>query len=198
MKSIAIKTNNIVLPFITGEHSMIKFNLDTFVGLSGVFLSVAKQMIKGINHNGGTAFFTIHGKKLKAGETLRRGSPHTDGNYEPVSMNFGVGGGNGWKVGENGPAIDTKLHERQYLSTNGGIVIASNFESCLGWTGEFIGEPSVGGDCRHIKLNTSFMLQKNKIYYGNNHFIHESLPLSSGFHRVFARITMPENHIFQG
>ena len=40
----------------------------------------------------------------------------------------------------------------------------------------------------------SFKLKPNKIYYGNKHFIDESLPVSDDVHRVFARITMPEAH----
>lgn len=177
---------------------MIPFDVDNLDGLTDEFKSIAKKMLSGIKTISGTAFLTIHGKSLKKGGTLRRGAPHTDGNYEPVTMSFGSGGGNGWKVGENGPAIDSELHKRQYNSANGGIIITSNFESCLGWNGTFDGLPGVGGDCRNIKLNSPFMLKKNNIYYGNNHFIHESLPVNDSVHRVMARITLPENHIYQG
>lgn len=195
MISKSLELNSIELPFINGEHSMIPFDLSTLKGLTGNFKLVAEQMLKKVKHNGGTAFFTIHGKLLKSGGTLRRGAPHTDGNYEPLNMSFG-GGGGGWKIGENGPSIDTSEHERQYLSDKGGVILATNYASCMGWNGEFKGSPNVGGDCRHIKLNTPFMLNKNTVYYGNNHFIHESLPVDQDVHRVFARITMPESHEF--
>ena len=191
MNSIAIKTNTISLPLIIGEHSMIPFDLNTFVGIPFEFLSVARNMMKNITHKGGTAFFTIHGKILKANQTLRRGAPHTDGNYEPINMSFG---GGGWKIGENGPSINTNLHHRQYNVNNGGIVIASNHPACLGWVGEFEGLPGVGGDCRHVDLDQGFMLQPDSVYYGNNHFIHESLPVDIDVHRVFSRVTMPESH----
>jgi len=197
MISTAIITGSIDLPLVNAEISMIPFNLDTLNGLTDEFKSIVKKMIVGIKHSGGTAFFTIHGKKLKKGGTLRRGSPHTDGNYEPINMSFGSGGGNGWKVGENGPSIDSDLHDRQYNSERGGIIIVSNFSACLGWNGEYEGMPKVGGDCRHIELDDPFMLKANEVYYGNNHFIHESLPMSKDVHRVFARITMPENHVYQ-
>jgi len=104
----------------------------------------------------------------------------------------------GWKVGENGPGINTELHKRQYLKETGGIILASNYESCLGWNGHYDGTPNTGGDCSHIQLDQPFMLEKNAIYYGNNHFIHESLPVVDNVHRVFARITMPEDHQFRG
>lgn len=104
------------------------------------------------------------------------------------------GGGNGWKVGENGAAINTDEHNRQYVNPKGGIILATNYASCLGWQGEYKGLPKVGGDCRHIKLDTPHLLKANKVYYGNNHFIHESLPVGRDIHRVFARITLPENH----
>ena len=153
-------------------------------------------MLSNIKHNGGIAFFTLHGKKLNKNETLRRGGPHTDGSFDINTMSWG--GGGGWKIGENGPSIESPQHERLYNSETGGIILASNFESCLGWVGKFEGLPGVGGDCRKIELNKPTMLKKDLVYYGNNHFIHESLPVSENVHRVFARITMPENHKYNG
>lgn len=196
MISTVIETSTIELPMITGEYSMIPFDLNTLNGLPAEFIGAAADMLKGIIHAGGTAFFTIHGKQLKKGGTLRRGAPHTDGNYEPVNMSFG--GGGGFKIGESGPRLGSDIHIRQYDSEKGGIILASNFSACLGWTGEFEGLPKVGGDCRHIELNEPFNLQADKVYYGNNHFIHESLPMDEDVHRVFARITMPESHEYTG
>ena len=152
-------------------------------------------MIKHIKVKSGTAYLTVHGKWLKSGGTLRRGLPHIDGNYEPHLMSFG---GGGWKVGENGPAINTNMHKRQYLSDKGGIIICTNFASAVGWSGEYKGLPNVGGDCSHISLDEPELLREGNIYYGNNHFIHESLPVDRDIHRVFARVTLPENHIYEG
>ncbi len=193
MISLVENTGAVELPLIIGEYPMIPFDLNSLVGLPLEFTNVAKQMLKGVIHRGGTAYLTMHGKVLKPSQTLRRGAPHTDGNYEPVNMDFG---GGGWKVGENGPPIDSETHHRQYNSEGGGLILASNHPSCLGWEGTFEGLPSVGGDCRHIKLGKPFKLQANKVYHGSNHFIHESLPVDVHVHRVFARITMPENHAF--
>jgi len=184
---------SINLPMIVGEFPMIPFDLSTFDGLPKQFLDTAKNMVKGISHNGGVAYFTIHGKRLKKGQTLRRGGAHIDGNYEPHVMSFG---GGGWKVGQDGRPQGHPIHERQFSKATGGIILASNYRACNGWVGEFNGVPEKGGDCTHFDLGESFSLNPNQVYYGCNHFIHESLPMSEDMHRVFARITMPEDHIF--
>lgn len=194
MKSIAVESGQMVLPPIIGEFSMIPFDLNTLNGLSAQFKEIAASLLSGISHSGGQAYLTIHGKVLKKGQTLRRGGPHTDGSYDKRILDWGVGGGGGWKVGENGPAVTTPEHGRLYNAETGGIILCSNYESCLGWIGEFDGLPGVGGDCSKIELNKPFMLRRNTVYYGNNHFIHESLPVNDDVHRVFARITMPQNH----
>ena len=185
MKSTFRETNTIELPFTNKEISMVPFDLDSLTGLPCEFHKTVLTMLDGVKAVG-TAFFTIHGKTLKAGKTLRRPAPHTDGNYEPVNMSFG--GGGGWKIGENGPSINTDEHEL------GGIILATNYASCLGWNGEYEGLPSVGGDCRAIKLDVPHLLKANTVYYGNNHFIHESIPVGRDVHRVFARITLPQTH----
>ena len=168
MKSIAIATNKIELPMVDGEFSMVPFNLITLDGLQDDFKAVAKQLLANIKHVGGIAFLTVHGKTLKKNETLRRGGAHTGGSYDPKILRWG--GGGGWKIGKNGPPITSADHKRLYNSETGGIILASNFESCLGWIGEFEGLPGVGGDCSAIQLNEPFMLKRNIVYYGNNHF----------------------------
>lgn len=193
MKSLAVNTGIIEIPLIEGEFSMIKFDLDTLEGLPEKFLDIAKDMLKGITNKGGIAYFTIHGKKLKKGETLRRGGAHIDGNYEPHVMSFG---GGGWKVGQEGRDPGHPTHERQFTKETGGIVLASNYNACNGWIGDYDNKPEKGGDCTHFNLGVPFELKPNHVYYGNNHFIHESLPMKSNIHRVFARITMPEDHVY--
>lgn len=193
MKSLVRKTGAIDLPSITGEFAMIPFDCQTLAGLPIEFSAIARKMLEGVRAVG-TAYFTIHGKSLKAGQTLRRGGPHTDGNYEPHNMTFG---GGGWKVGQDGPKINTKLHQEQYNNERGGIILATNYTSAIGYVGEFDGLPNTGGDCSHIKLNEPFPLEAGFVWYGNNHFIHESLPVNDSVHRVMARITLPITHEYQ-
>jgi len=196
VKSKSKVIGSIDLPLIEGEFSMMPFDLKDLYGLEDKFKKIAEDLLFQAALSG-TAFLTVHGKVLNKFDTLRRGGPHTDGSYDQSVFDWGSGGGNGWKVGENGPSVNSKEHNRLYNSNTGGIVLASNFESCLGWNGEYNGLPNVGGDCSHIDLDKPFMLERNKIYYGNNHFIHESIPVSKNCHRVFARITLPEDHVYQ-
>lgn len=184
----------IEIPLIIGEYSMIPFNLKTLEGLNKEFKSLAIDLLKNLKTENEIGFFTIHGKVLKKGETLRRGGPHTDGSYDRNIFDWDNNSNGGWKVGENGPDINSNDHKRLYLNENGGIILASNYSACRGWIGNFEGIPDVGGDCSKLLLNIPFKLKSNTIYYGNNHFIHESLPMEDDIHRVFVRITLPETH----
>lgn len=194
MKSEVKSIGYLNLPLIEGEISMIPFNSRTLTGLTGELKDVAKKMLHKIPNLKGTAYFTIHGKKLKKGETLRRPGAHIDGNYEPHLMDFG--GGGGWKTGDDGRPVGHPIHERQFAKETGGIVLVSNYHACNGWVGDYQGIPEKGGDCTHFDLDEPFQLMENTIYYGNNHFIHESLPMADDVHRVFARVTLPEEHLY--
>ena len=191
MKSIAIETGYIALPNYIGEKQTLPFDLETLADLPLEFVNIVKTMLSGIKAKG-TGFFTIHGKQLKKGETLRRPRPHTDGSYDQRVFDWG----GGWKVDQSGPKLTSDEHRRLYIAATGGLILASNFEACLGYTGEIEGEPGVGGDCSHLSLPEPFMLKRNTVYYGNNHFVHESLPMSEDVHRVFVRINLPEDHVF--
>jgi hypothetical protein len=198
MKSIVKEMNQIVIPDADEEISMIPFDLDTFKGLSLKQCALAKEMLAGIKHEGGTAYFTSHGKKLKKDDTLRRGGPHIDGNYGVTQVPDHIVWKNngGWKVDQDGPAIDTKFHKDSYLSDKGGIILASNYSSCLGWVGEYKGVIKSGGDCSDIKLGKGFKLKAGTVYYGNSQFIHESVAVDKDVHRTVVRITMPEDHSY--
>lgn len=193
MQSKVAIIGSVSLPLIEGKHSMLPFDLQTLEGLPEQFKATAAAMLKGIKEVG-TAFFTIEGKQLKAGQTLRRPGAHIDGNYEPHRMSFGDDSNGGWKTGGEGSPVGHPTHTRQFCTVSGGIILASNFPASQGWVGEYEGVAERGGDCTHIELDTPFMLQPDVVYYGNAHFIHESLPMSADCHRVFARITLPETH----
>lgn len=194
MQSLVKQLDEVKIPYFDGEMSMIPFNLFDLKGVPEYFKGVVNNMTKHLIHRQGEAFLTVHGKTLKKNQTLRRGGAHTDGSYDKLVFDWG---GGGWKVGQVGPGTSTEDHKNLYLSNTGGIIITSNFESCLGWSGEFDGVPGRGGDCSHITLGEPFMLKRNKIYYGNNHFIHESIPVSEDCHRVMVRITLPKDHKYE-
>lgn len=194
IKSISKQWNKISIPNYNGKTGMIPFELSDLNTLPSEFRQTVREMIKNLPNKIGEAFITVHGEFVKQSNTLRRGAPHIDGNYIKQLCSWGSGGGNGWKVEENGVVLSSKDHLLSYENPNGGMIIASNYSACMGWNGEFEGSANVGGDCSHIDLNDGFMLKANTAYYGNSQFIHESLPLDKDVHRVMYRITLPIDH----
>ena len=179
------------VPQFDGHLSMIPFDLQTLAGLPEEFVDIVKQMLSKVVATG-TGFFTIHGQQLKKNETLRRPGAHIDGNYCISAMSWG---GGGWKV-DQASTLTKEQHSEYYETTNGGIILASSYPSCLGWEGTYEGYIGIGGSCEHIDLpkDKAVMLQPHTIYYGNNHFIHESLPVDADTHRTLCRITLPITH----
>jgi len=192
--SYSKKLNRIGFPAFEGKVSMLPFDLADLTTLPKQYRTLAEQMLERLPHKIGTAYFTLHGKFLKKTDTLRRGAPHIDGNYLPEVASWGSGGGNGWKVGENGVTLGSKEHAEAYQNENGGMLIASNYSCCKAWNGIFSGDAKEGGDCSHIHLGLGRMLEDNTVYYGNSQFIHESLPADRDVHRVLCRITLPKDH----
>lgn len=194
INSFSKELNYINIPFYKGETSMLPFKLDNITGLPVEFIRTVKEMIKNLPNKTGEAFLTVHGEFVKKAKTLRRGAPHIDGNYIKEASRWGQGGGNGWKVGENGVSLKSEDHKLSYQNKKGGMLIASNYSACKGWNGKYKGEAKEGGDCSHIELGNGFMLKENTVYYGNSQFIHESLPLDRDIFRIMYRITLPMEH----
>ncbi len=199
-KSFAL--GNIEIPSWKGELKMLPFDLAfSNVGLLGIipnaFIRIVRDMVSILPIREGIAYFTFDGKTIQPNNTHRRGGAHIDGNYLP--MKCGWGGDipstqGGWKIGENGPGVETEFHRLGYKSETGGMLISSDYSACKGWNGIFDGEPNIGGDCTRIKLNEGFILEPNVMYYGNSQFIHESLSVDKEIHRNLVRITLPMNY----
>lgn len=220
---------------------------------------IVKEMVEMSPVKQGTAFLTVDEKEVKAGETHRRGGPHTDGNFiygfqdgkvieiDTTQYNEGASWGKSvdkkevswgksvdkkkvswgrstekkkdvswgksvdkkevsWGRSEDSPVasswatnflvggLNEEQHTRQYCSDKGGMIIASNYEACKGWLGEFKEIPLDGGDCSHMDLSNleTFILKPNKVYLGNSTFIHESLQINEDVKRQMIRITLPE------
>lgn len=192
--SISKELNEVQIPFYKGEVSMLPFDLSNLDSVPAQFRETVARMVENLPNKIGQAYLTVHGKFVKKAKTLRRGAPHIDGNYLPAVSDWGNGGGNGWKVGENGVTLNSEEHKLSYCNEKGGMLIASNYSACKGWNGVYEGEAKEGGDCSHIKLPDGFMLQPNKVYYGNSQFIHESLPVDKDVFRVLFRITLPMDY----
>lgn len=125
----------------------------------------------------GTSYLTIDCKEITKGQTHRRGGPHIDGNYGPSGWGTS---GNGWKKDP---------------SEKGGMIIASNYESCKSWVGEYNDTPKEGGDCSHVDLTSmeQILLEKNVVYITNSSNIHESIPVVDDVNRSLIRLTLPED-----
>lgn len=202
INSMCRNMGTIALPFEEVEKSMIPFELKDLSGLPEKYVNTVKEMLKDIKDRAGLAFLTVHGKVLKKGDTHRRPGAHIDGNYVnhvpgEDFISFGTGGGNGWKVGDDGITLTEEEHNTSYNNDKGGIILATSEESSECWIGEFEGVPDLGGDCTHIDLGKSEPMKANTIYYGNNRFIHNSLPASKDMKRIMYRITLPQSHTYE-
>lgn len=168
-----------------GHIRMIPFNMRSLKGVPKDFKENVKSALSSIKNKEGEAYLEIEGKFIKKQRTLRRPGAHIDGNYKPSELTFGP---------KPYMCVD---FERQFKKKTGGIILVTNYASSIGWNGDFCGEPKKGGDCSHFNLGECFELKEDAIYYGNNHFIHESLPLDKSVHRTFMRITLPEDHEYE-
>lgn len=202
MKKIVSMVRNmgfIRLPSVEREINMLPFSLTENEHL-GEFRKVVQDMLQGIILKPEeVAYLTVHGQKLYTGKTLRRPGPHIDGNYLERTGWDTTGGGNGWKVGDDGSTLTPEEHDESYNQEGGGVILASDYAGCMGWVGEFEGEPGTGGDCSHLELppDNSILLEAYTVYYGNSRFIHESIGVFEPVHRTLYRITLPDTHKYQ-
>lgn len=186
--------NSVMVPQLDGKISMMPFKLNDLEAVPLRYIHLVKQMIKKLPYLEGKAYLTIHGKKLVKYETHRRPGPHIDGNF---LENVSDWGGNGWKVGDDGLSLSPEDHKRSYEAHTGGMLLISNYPTCIGWNGIYLGDPGIGGDCSHIKElsnKENFLLDADTIYYGTSQFIHKSVPVNVNVHRTFVRITLPETY----
>lgn len=125
-------------------------------------------------------FVTLDQRSLKAGESHRRLGPHYDGYWM-----------NSYR---SDPRWNTVSHE---LVNKSGIILLSSHLGSVGYRGEVETYLTEGGDCSHIAEELkSFKrepLEAHKIYLGNGHFIHESVPVDKDCDRQLLRITICRN-----
>lgn len=208
MKSKSKKLGKLVIPKYTKDKELSMLPIDLAGGniLPDEFkkyLPLVKKMIKEAPTKEGIAYLTIHEKLVEPDTTHRRGGPHIDGNFIPVSdgdNDWSRGSRRvDWKITESGNKLTPLEHSRSYNSITGGMLIASNYSLCKGWNGNFAGNVLAGGNCTNMKNQISkkkgFMLKPNTLYLTNSQFIHESISTNIPIKRVFVRITLPEKTI---
>ncbi len=175
--SFAKPMDRIDIPNHQGLIQMLPFELEDLNNVPTYFKYTINKMLSNLPIKKGTAFLTIDGKHIKKNDSHRRGGVHIDGNYCKVN--------NSWQP----------PRWNDYQSSNGGMIIVSDYAACRGWNGTFKGKIKYKGDCSDVDINTeSFMLESNIVYYANSQFIHESLPISKNIHRNLIRITLPEEY----
>jgi hypothetical protein len=194
-QSKCLLLNSITMPAFQGTQVymlpfVINSNIDKNDSIPARYKAILKEMLKPFQYCNDIGFLTIDERQVSKGKTHRRGGAHIDGNY--IHDDWGNGG---WLTSNNFNQKNLDIHNKLYNNPKGGMIIASNYSACRGWTGNFHGEIKQGGDVSHLKgglvNNSSFILKPNQIYYGNSQFVHESLPLTADVNRQLIRVTLP-------
>lgn len=153
-----------------GSSNKIKFDLHTLEGLGVLEKKICRKLLEPFppDYKVGNAFFTLHADWINNGKCLRDPGVHVDG-----------------------AIVDTDPSASWVYDHSGAICLVFFGISVKGWVGNFKGYLTSGGSCNHVELDSGFLLEPNVIYYGNSHFIHESLTVNEITLGGMARITFP-------
>ena len=178
-ESKCTKVGPVTFPAFTGEriYMMPFLNGREHPGLERWQKTIA-AMLKGIPV-GVLCYLMVDQSTVEPGQPQRRPGVHVDGNWTAES---------GWTIGGG---LWKELQDVGYLPES--IVLASNIEGCVGYTGVFEGRPGPGGNCSHIDISggQKVALKPNLAYRGNVTFLHESTPILKGGKCTLVRINVP-------
>lgn len=186
MVSEIVNLGHIFMPkYASRQVYMQPFSLDESNHLLDGFIA---KMVSFVPHIKGEAYLTVDEKLVKDGRSHRRGGAHVDGNY--IS---GWGSSSGWLTGVAGRKLPESDHAKHYCAEAGGTLIISDINGCRGWTGNYSGKPTQGGNCEHIDLSEmdTILMEPNYLYWMNSTAIHESIPIEGHRMRSLIRITLP-------
>lgn len=160
-------------------------------------------MLKGVETTG-PVYLMIDQAIVKAGHLHRRGGAHIDGYwYEPVAS---VGGHGAhapyWRATPSSPPrhAPTPRHSSGAGSWGSSkfeapeaIILASNYEGCQAYVGNFYGQIGEGGDCSNIDLSglETVVMKPGIAYAGNVTMIHETIPAARTCRRTVVRLNVP-------
>lgn len=194
MKSIALEMHQVEFPSFTGLQVYMKNAMSSVAHLC--VPEAYRAMVRGMLDAAKVpadqqVWITIDESHVTEGNSHRRGRAHVDGCREHLSWGDG-----GWLNGVPGREVPDHIQKLSYENELGGMLIASNFQACKVWKGEYSGVPGLGGDCEHLRdqfgnLEES-MMKDNTVYLTNSTCIHESMPLTKTFDRQLIRITLAE------
>ena len=153
-------------------------------------------------------YLMVDQKMVEAEQTHRRPGLHIDGYWCSGIQAHGVGGhsvgggeGPGHNTGrhrlEDLPPVPTKRKPKPRPKKNASaaeaILLASDLSACEGFEGEFDYDVPHGGNCENVN---TFRLQRTtmragRVYAGNAHMLHQSLPVHSRTTRTVVRLNVP-------
>jgi hypothetical protein len=199
------ESKSVAFPAFTGERvHMQKFTKNA--GLPSYlerWQSTVDAMLNGVEANG-NIFIMIHQGQIIKNTHHRRGGIHIDGNWiEGLSAHDGEPTHSG--LSAHGNPTPTPGH-RMGLSSGWGppdrwkevssnpqtLILASDVQACIAFTGEYESAEFNGGDCSYVNPRSlnSFGLKKNVVYVGDTLTLHESLPLEYSCQRTVVRLNV--------
>lgn len=192
MLSTAVMAGDVTFPSFTKERVyMAKFFKKT--GLPSYLKRWQKTVDAMLNlvETDNPIFIMIDQGVVKPQQSHRRPGVHIDGYWcEELHSHHGTGGHimstkAGWQGGSGWVTSGE-------LTAPEAIILASDYSSAIGYTGEWDGTIGEGGDLSHLDLSqmNRIRLQANKVYIGNVGFVHESVPVTEEVNRTLVRLNV--------
>jgi hypothetical protein len=174
-----------------------------------------KQMFDNLSDRNNVCYITID-EKILNNQTHRRGGRHVDFNWFEGQGHYGEdipdSPGGHRAIGNHHGTPPTSPTHRPFISgswdnsptewrrsTDGGVLLISNFEGCRAWDGEYdeslIGE---GGDCEKVPVQNlkSEILPANVPFFVNAYGIHESIKIEQMVKRNLIRVNFHPEYKF--
>ena len=144
---------------------------------------VVRQLCAAAGYTGPEVHVTVDEKIVQAGCSQRRPDAHVDGHFQVSEMSWGHDGPGGtWNHCCNEVPIPRM-----------SVIVASDVAGCIGYRGNFEGEPKNDGDLEHIRdqLGAGELLPANRGFLLSPDCVHESVRYSEPTQRGFLRIALP-------
>lgn len=186
-------------PFIQERVYMEKFTKQS--GLPKKlkhYQTTVDQMLDGIDTDD-DIYLMVDSSIVQANTLHRRGGKHIDGYWCDSDGHRGTGHRS---ISCHSPFPPTHKPSLFYddwsnatLDHPESLLLASNYEACKGWVGNYSGIILDGGDCSNINTDAmeEIYLQANTVYKANVGFIHESIPVNKTVKRTLIRLNL-KNH----
>lgn len=166
-----------MMPIVIGDISSIPNSVGKYD--VGSYKSMLQTLFKECpdEYLGKVGYLTIDEKKIKKGESHRRGGLHVDG----WKGSDGWSGGSSWSNSGN-------LY---------GMLLASSKVGCQAWNKTFIGAPGDENSCEHLRDQATpeegVLMEENTAYWCGGSCVHESIIQNEDVDRQFLRLSMPNN-----